>query len=221
MTNNEEFVDVMVDIETLGTSPNAAIVQIAAVRFDPWARLEGAEKPGLISSPEGSFYFTAKLTGDPTIDGDMDWSTVHWWLKQSKGAQQRVFEPAEEPKNHIGTGVLCFVKWLTEMPFKRVWAAGPQFDLVLLKRTFERTVNTMPIAHAFGDPRPTYLWPIRYTMERDFRTLREVGKLLGVPEPIRVGVAHDALDDAHHQAAWAIEILRAANVSALNAKAVR
>lgn len=196
------FSDVMIDIETLGTSPNAAIVQIAAVRFDPWTRR--------ISSPEGAFNFHARLTGDPLIDGDLEWSTVQWWLRQSKEAQQRVFQPTTPPKDHIGMRVMALVAWLGEMPFKRVWASGPQFDLVLLKRTFERTIQALP---RFQIDEPLRPWPISYKVERDFRTLREVGYLLGVPEPVRVGVAHDALDDCFHQVAWAIEILNAVNAA--------
>ena len=38
--------------------------------------------------------------------------------------------------------------------------------------------------------------------------MRKVGESLGVPEPIRVGVEHDALDDCCHQAGHAILILR-------------
>lgn len=190
------FYNVMVDVETLGLAPNSAIVQIGAVRFDPFM----GEK-GTISSPEGSFNFHTKLTANPRIDGDLDVGTVLWWLKQDKDAQVRVFQPAREPTDHILFGIQQFAIWLRQLPFRYVWAAGPQFDLMLLKVTWERAINQNLVQ---GDR----AWPITYGVERDFRTLKHVGRMLQFPEPLRVGTKHDALDDAHHQAAVAVEFLR-------------
>jgi len=185
------FSDVMVDIETLGTSPDAAIVQIAAVRFDPWA-----QGTGLVSSPEGTFNSHVRLTGEPSIDGRMDWDTVKFWLNQTKEAQQRVFQPEEPSEDNVLVAVSKFVGWLKEIPFRRVWANSPSFDLRLLKETYRRTSNPN-------------LWPIPYWAERDFRTLKNVGEILNVSPPLRVGVKHDARDDCFHQASHAIQILRA------------
>lgn len=198
MTN---LTDIMVDIETLGTSPNAMIVQIAAVRFDPATRL--------ISSPEGAFNFHVKPTGSPAIDGDMDFDTVRWWLSQEPAAQQRVFAPATGFGGHVGTGVMAFCAWVEQQgPFEHVWANAPTFDLVLLKRTFDRTLDSFPRIGMEGD-QPLRRWPFTYKDERDFRTLKTIGRRLGVPEPVRVGVSHDALDDCFHQVAWAMDILAA------------
>jgi hypothetical protein len=196
--------DIMVDIETLGTGSNAMIVQIAAVRFDPF----GGDC-GLIQAPEFAFDFHVQPTGNAVLDGVMDFDTVRWWLSQEERARQRVFAPVAGCGGHVGTGVMALSHWLREQgPFERVWASGPQFDLALLKAAFDRTLNEVPVLRTLGaDPGPRP-WPIPFRAERDFRTLKHVGKLLGVEKPLFVGVEHDALDDCYHQAGYAIQILR-------------
>jgi len=176
---------VMVDIETLGIGPNAMIVQIGAVRFDP----EGVG---------ATFNFNATFG-----DGDMDVDTVVWWLRQSAEAQAAVFGQSVPRDGPLRQGLYDFVRWLFVKPTMYVWANSPSFDLALMKGAWSR--------HASDPPRIGGVsWPITPRMERDFRTLRTLGRLMGVEGPVRVGPKHDALSDARFQAEWAILVLRAA-----------
>lgn len=205
-----ELQHVMVDIETLGNGPNGMIVQVGACRFDPQAG-----EAGMISTPEGCFSATVKPTGNVQIDGVMEFDTVRWWLKQEPVAQQRVFWPAAEPQYGIDVIVHSFVSWLkSQGEFRYIWANPPDFDLRLLREAWERTT---PKVHRLGDreAQPVHEWPIRYKQPRDFRTLRTIGNLMGIEPPVRVGVHHDALDDALHQAGYAIKVLRHCAASAL------
>ena len=189
---NKPLPDIMLDLETLGVEPNAMIVQIGACRFDPFRG-----ETGFISSPEGSFSFNVEVNTD---DGVIEPATMLWWMRQSDDARRRVFSPSVI-HGRIAQGLISLVDWVARQGrFERVWANSPSFDLRLLKDGW-RTHHP----RLFGIPST---WPFRHNQERDFRTLRKLGDSLGIPEPVRVGVTHDALDDAFHQAAHTIAILR-------------
>ncbi len=182
--------DIMVDLETLGVGPGAMIVQIAAVRFDA-----DAGDSGYISTPEATFNFNVSLHPD---DGVIEPDTLLFWMRQSDDARRRVFSPATI-HGRIAQGLTSFADWVYRGGrFHRVWANSPSFDLRLLKDAWRAKNPTLPES----------IWPITHRHERDFRTLRKVGEALGVEPPVRVGVEHDALDDACHQAGHAILILR-------------
>jgi hypothetical protein len=180
---------VMIDLETLGVGDDAAIIQIGAVRFWPD---EG--EAGLISSPEGSFRSSIRIKPDDFSFGRIEEGTLTWWFEQSPDAQRRVLCDPERVDHVVAFSDLA--AWLAQGKTVALWANSPSFDIRLLRQAFTRNdvdVDALP----------------RYSRERDFRTLRKVvGEALAVEEPLRVGVAHDALDDAYHQAGHAIRILR-------------
>ena len=72
---NDEWVhktmkqNLMIDLETLGTKPNSAILSIGAVYFD---------KDGLGEE----FYANVDLQDSIDSGFDIDASTVYWWLSQ-------------------------------------------------------------------------------------------------------------------------------------------
>lgn len=71
--------DVMLDLETMGQGPDAAIVAIGAVSFDLEAGKLGSE-----------FYTVVDLTSSVEAGGKMDPSTVLWWLQQSEQARSEL-----------------------------------------------------------------------------------------------------------------------------------
>jgi hypothetical protein len=68
--------DLMLDLETMGTSPNAAIVAIGAVKFDP-----GTGELG------GRFYQVVDLASSVAAGCVIDPDTVLWWMRQSPEAR--------------------------------------------------------------------------------------------------------------------------------------
>ncbi len=175
---------VMLDLETLGTGDGAAIVQIGAVRFDPWAG------DGLVSAPAAAFCESIRLdsVGLGTIDGP----TVAWWLGQEREAQDSVL--LNENRTTMVAALDRFDHWIREESVEFVWADSPNFDLRLLRQAFGR--QGMP-------------WPFTHRQERCHRTLKWQGReLLGLKEPERTGTKHHALVDAYHQAQVAVRILR-------------
>lgn len=92
------MMDVMIDLETLGTAPGSAIVAIGAVAFDPASRELGAPATCRITAASCQHFGL-------TIDAD----TVEWWLKQSDAARSELLT---EPRQHIRQALGDFQEWL-------------------------------------------------------------------------------------------------------------
>lgn len=160
------------DLETLSTKPNAAIVQIGAVRFDDTGKETDV------------FLRNVNLKTIPTgFDTDPD--TVYWWMQQPVEAQASVFGE-QLYRVSLGDALQQFMCWL--IPFKEdeYWAhAG--FDPAILQHAFDH----FDIEN-----------PIPYYKIRDLRTIKYLAeKQTGTKMDIRrQGNHHNALDDAKHQA---------------------
>ena len=67
------MLDIMLDLETMGTGTQAAIVAIGAVEFDLEKGILGEE-----------FYRTVDLSSSISCGGIIDADTVLWWMQQSE-----------------------------------------------------------------------------------------------------------------------------------------
>ena len=72
---NTELNDVMLDLETIGQHSNAVIVSIGAVFFNPLTGNIGAEFYQVIDIEDAMKY------------GEVDGSTLKWWMKQNDDAR--------------------------------------------------------------------------------------------------------------------------------------
>ena len=130
----------MIDIETLSTRYNAAIVSIGACMFDPDDGWAGDNS--FIVGVNPDYYYTGRFHVDP--------KTEAWWKRQSKEAR------AGLKINMASTLPLAmdkFTTWVeeqefvkTDKPWKdgsaRVWANSPQFDLVILRDAAQHTYGS-------------------------------------------------------------------------------
>ena len=167
--------NIMVDLETMGTKSNAAIVGIGACEFD-------RDQVGK------TFYRPVNLASSVARGLTMEPSTIMWWLGQSESARQAI---------RFGTYPLDqalteFANWVLDCAPRdnvRIWAKGPTFDCAIL-------------AHAYGVCDIEKPW--RFWNDRCVRTV--IARNPSVTEPAREGTAHNAQDDAVHQAKWLIAI---------------
>lgn len=166
--------NIMIDIETLGRKNTSVIVQIAAVAFDPFTGETGAEFCVNISPEDCQ---THGLTIDAT--------TVVFWLEQSREAHQRVFYNSKSLLHQAITGFDIFCGEIAETKDLIVWDNSPSFDVEILKNAFK------VIGIEF---------PFLFRNERDFRTISKLFPDIAASH-VRVGVAHDALDDCRNQIA--------------------
>lgn len=169
----------MIDLETMGKNPDAPIISIGAIFFDPQTGDMG---------PEFSKTIDLETTG-----GVIDRDTIKWWLKQSREAQSAILTD-EIPLDDALLQLREFIDENSGEFFVRVWGNGANFDNVILRRSYERQ----------GIPCP---W--RYCNDRDVRTIVELGKVMDFDARTAIpfeGVPHNALDDARHQAKQVLAI---------------
>lgn len=169
----------MTDVETMGKNPNAPIVAIGAVLFDPVA-LELGE----------TFYVQVSLEDAVRNGGVMDASTVLWWLQQDEAARAAVGVGRE----CIAAALVAlsdFIGRFAAVSPVHVWGNGATFDNVILASAYQRCSLRQP-------------WG--YTRDRCFRTLKN---LCPVDDIEFEGVPHHALHDAVHQAKHALAIAKA------------
>ena len=162
--------DVMLDLETMGNGPDAAIVAIGAVEFDLAAQRIGER-----------FYVAVDLASAVASGGAMDASTVLWWMKQSDAARA-AFDVNGEP---IAAALGQFAVWMEGRGKRddlRVWGNGAGFDNVVLSSAFRRIGMKQP-------------WPFRN--DRCYRTVKAKHPEVKMQ---RVGTHHNAVDDAESQA---------------------
>ncbi|HFF1640886.1 3'-5' exoribonuclease [Escherichia coli] len=165
----------MIDLETMGKNPDAPIISIGAIFFDPQTGDMGPE-----------FSKTIDLE---TAGGVIDRDTIKWWLKQSREAQSAIMTD-EIPLDDALLQLREFIDENSGEFFVRVWGNGANFDNVILRRSYERQ----------GIPCP---W--RWSNDRDVRTIVELGKAIDFDARTAIpfeGVRHNALDDARYQAKY-------------------
>ncbi len=178
----------MIDLETLGTGDNAAIVQMAAVIFDPHAGPTGTYTlPGL--------EFNAHIELDDPNIGVLDAPCVHWWMQQSQVARDRVFGLQIENRVPLSTALMQLMHWTD------VHCDGEELDGVWSHLAFDWRLLVQ------AAKRCNVRWFSR-RLGCDYGTLKRLGQSLGIEEPLFVGVPHDAVDDAFHQSTYAALILQ-------------
>ncbi|MCZ5095957.1 3'-5' exoribonuclease [Escherichia coli] len=168
-------IHLMLDLETMGKNPDAPIISIGAIFFDPQTGDMGPE-----------FSKTIDLE---TAGGVIDRDTIKWWLKQSREAQSAIMTD-EIPLDDALLQLREFIDENSGEFFVQVWGNGANFDNVILRRSYERQ----------GIPCP---W--RYCNDRDVRTIVELGKAIDFDARTAIpfeGERHNALDDARYQAKY-------------------
>lgn len=114
----------MVDLETLGLNPGAAIISIGAVRFGP----DGLGE---------EFYRSVDLESCEEAGLSIDAGTLEWWLDQ------------EEEVQDILTGGEALESTLSDFSAfygdsETIWANSPSFDCALLKSAYEALEMDVP-----------------------------------------------------------------------------
>ncbi|HBK4939735.1 TPA: 3'-5' exoribonuclease [Citrobacter freundii] len=177
-TLNAFYTHLMVDMETMGNGPDAPIVSIGAVFFDPSTGNTGAE-----------FYQVVSLESSMSFGMKPDASTIQWWLKQSSEARSAIL--VDEAMGLLETLELL-ADFIAENAANgshtvQLWGNGCSFDNVILRRAYALTDT--PFAVPFRN-------------DRDVRTMVELGKSVGINPRFDIpfeGDMHNALSDARHQ----------------------
>lgn len=160
---------VMIDIETLSTAVDAPVLSVGVAFFTVDGRLAK------------SYYHRLHLHEQIVSGRVPSASTIRWWMRQSKEAQDAAFGPEgafNKTVAEIYSDLSCLIT-KNDM----VWARGPHFDIAILGHLFAQQ----------GLPEPWY-----YGRVRDSRTLLDSLPFLVYPE--NTGTPHHALHDAEYEA---------------------
>jgi exodeoxyribonuclease VIII len=183
MNKDNTAAHIMVDLETMSTANNAAIVSIGATVIDFIVADRKKE----------SFYCNVNLADcikqGLVVDGD----TTMWWLSQSKEAIAALTAP---PPISLALALTQFKSWSDTFGGTiKLWGNGAGFDNTILRSAYE-AVNIR--------------CPFEFYNDRCYRTLKNIYPDVKMQ---RQGTHHNALDDARSQTAHLLAIVEKHNLT--------
>lgn len=134
--------DVMLDLESLGTRPDCAILTLGAVKFDPYT----VDKFG------DSLYFRIDVNEQLALGREVQEDTLEWWGRQAEDVREEAL--GEHDRISLESMYRQLNKFLVGV--NNIWCQGPAFDIVILENIYRQK----------GWPTPWQFWQIR-----DSRTL--------------------------------------------------
>ncbi len=177
--------NVMIDLETLGTTAGSIILSIGATIFN---------ETGVVIPSDRAFHVKIYRPSSEEVGLETDDATMQWWMNQSEDARSLLNDVNDPTKSfHLSEALSYFSTWLV---FKQVagapiWANGAAFDFPILEAAYRVSGwDRLP-------------WDFRAV--RCYRTLKAL--LPHVKRPDRE-IRHDALEDAVIQAEHAALLIR-------------
>lgn len=183
------MIDIIIDIETLGTRPGCIILEIGACAMNPHT---GEITANFSRRLDEVFTRHHEVRSENMID------TISWWHGQStidtyctlirRGHSGLFPHHPRDPKDALGEFCDWFAASVSQQDSKdvRVWANGPSFDISILQACLDR--------YGIGIP-----WV--YWQERCVRTALEMACYERDSVTwIERGPRHRALNDARHEA---------------------
>lgn len=174
------YQNVMLDLETLGTTPGSVILSIAAVHFT--------------MSGEVTTKFFQKIDIQSCLDAGLtvSGSTINWWMSQSYDARQSSFGDDAESLSTVLDNLSKFFKSVGDFKFVRVWGNSSDFDCAILGSAYEKCKIPVP-------------WKFWNT-----RCVRTISSLYPSIKNSMVfeGEKHNPLDDCIHQIRYLTKVIQ-------------
>ena len=181
--------DIMIDLETLATTPDAAILTIGAIKFDPFG-------DDIAEATSNKFYVKVDIDSCDHLGLRTCEDTVSWWANQSKEAQDEAFSTDNRIPIEDAMHQLYKFCWGA----KRIWSHGAGFDVIICEHIYRKLNKAIP-------------W--NFWMVRDTRTLFDIGIDPERPPVLK----HHALEDAWNQAVGVQNVFKKLRTaSSLNGK---
>ena len=156
----------MVDLETMATTPSAVILTLGAVHFDPY-------NAGIIDT----LYLKFNIEDQDALKRDVDPGTIAWWAKQDPAIMEEAF--GLEGRVPLNDAMDQFHKFAWGC--KTFWSHGSIFDLVILENLLRQMNRPIP-------------WD--YFRIRDTRTLFDLGQSPEMPQGSKHNALEDAIRQA-------------------------
>ena len=129
---------VMIDLETLSVKPNAVILTVGALKFDPCSDT---------INDDDSLYLRIDVDEQVNIGRAIDEETIEWWGKQDPIVRDETLSDGNRVSlEYLTTRLNQFL-----VGAKDIWCQGPMFDMVILENLYRQ----------IGKPAPWSYWQIR------------------------------------------------------------
>jgi hypothetical protein len=143
--------DIMLDIETLGTRPQSVVLTVGAVKFDPYQ--------SDVDTDDG-LYVRIDVDQQIALGRHVHQDVIDWWGRQAEDVRE------EALGEHERDSVSSFLKKLNKflVGADNIWCQGPAFDAVILEDlyrdmefptpwNFWQIRDSRTLFKTFGDPR--------------------------------------------------------------------
>ncbi len=180
---------IMLDLETLSSRTDAAIVSIGAFKFSPYE----VEDEASSRTPERCLDIRVNID-DAMKHGHVSGDTLKWWFKQDPMAVHKTFQDPNNKPMKLAEAMeefYHFVKskslgYSQEPDGVYLWGNGANFDNPIIRHAWA-AVSEAP-------------FPIAYNKDMCYRSIKGLVPMAKMPSTVKVGTAHNALDDAIYQA---------------------
>ena len=155
----------MIDIEGLGTGPDATILTIAAQSFDPFGK---------------GYYdrcYYARITLESQENRSIQQDTIDWWATQPEAQAEAFAEDNRIPLDQA-LDELYRLAWQHDY----IWAQGPTYDVNILEHAYKSYNKTQPWQfYRIRDSRTVLsLWPGRPVPPTSHHALEDTRKQINI-----------------------------------------
>lgn len=156
----------MVDMETMAVTPNAVVLSLGAVHFNPYG-----------SGYSDKIYFRINIDDQDALNREVDPSTLDWWSKQDPAIMEEAFSPDNRISLVDAMDQFHKFAWGCD----KFWSHGATFDLVIIENIYRQ----------LNKPLPWNYWQLR-----DTRTLFDLGFDPDMPTGSKHDALQDAIRQA-------------------------
>ena len=155
----------MIDIEGLGTGPDAAILTIAAQSFDPFG------------TGHYDRHYYARITLESQEIRRIQDDTLAWWATQPEAQAEAFAEDNRIPLDQA-LDELYRLAWQHDY----IWAQGPTYDINILEHAYKSYNKTQPWQfYRIRDSRTVLsLWPGRPVPPTSHHALEDTRKQINI-----------------------------------------
>lgn len=120
----------MIDLETLGTTPDTAVLTLGGVKFNP----------NEIGTTHSELYFRLDVDEQLAKERTVDNSTLEWWGKQEESVREEAL--GDENRTPVLEVLQALNKWCVGVD--TIWCQGPSFDIVIMENLYRQYDHHIP-----------------------------------------------------------------------------
>ena len=121
------MIHAMIDLETLSTTPDAVILTVGGVKFNPHNNVE----------PNQPMYFRVDVDEQTKIDRHVMQETLDWWSKQAEDVREEAL--GDNNRIRLDQMIKTINKFVDVF-----WCQGPLFDYAILQNFYAQMQVPVP-----------------------------------------------------------------------------